>query len=224
MAKGFPFFKFISAKWLSGSIVLEDLETQGLFINICALYWERDGDLAIDDINRRFKNPDCLKRLIGYFIQENEGSISIEFLDEQLVEADHVSTKNSENGKKSALKRAGLLENSTTVQRPFNKVKESKEEKKESKEEIKYDFISIDFEKIFLRWLDYKIARKEKYKSDDSLKTCYKKLLKFSNNNPSIAEKIIDDAIGNNYAGFFEPKTGTITIQKSESKNLTWNP
>lgn len=223
MAKGFPFFKFVSAKWLSGSIVLEDLETQGLFINICALYWERDGDLTIDDINRRFKTPDSLKRLIGYFIQESNGSINIEFLDEQLSDANHISSENSEKGKKSAMKRANLLKNPTTVEPVMNKVNKSKEElNKILKEE--FEFISPDFKTIFLRWLNYKNERKEKYKSDDSLKTCYKKLVRFSNNNPVVAEKIIDDAIGNNYAGFFEPKIPINTIQKSEIKDLTWNP
>jgi hypothetical protein len=165
MAKGFPFFKFVSAKWLAGSIVLEDLETQGLFINICALYWERDGDLSLEDINRRFKNPSCLNRLFGYFIQESNGSISIEFLDEQLKDANHTSIKNSENGKKSAEKRNKLNGISlTTVKRPLNDplttVEQSKVNKKESKvnkikeegkEQIfyqKFDHLSITFEEF----------------------------------------------------------------------------
>lgn len=53
---------------------------------------------------------------------------------------------------------------------------------------------------------DYKKARKEKYKTPDSLKTAFEKLISFSGGDVEIARKIINDAIGNNYAGFFEPK------------------
>ena len=51
MAKGLPYFKFTPSEWLTGNICFEPLEVQGLFINICALYWQRDGQLSIEDIN-----------------------------------------------------------------------------------------------------------------------------------------------------------------------------
>lgn len=66
---------------------------------------------------------------------------------------------------------------------------------------------------IFERWVKYKKDRKEKYKTQDSLNTAFKKLEKFSNGDPVLAGKIIDSAIGNNYAGFFELKV--------ENKNST---
>ena len=52
MAKGLPYFKFTPSEWLTGEICFEDLETQGLFINICAWYWQRDGLLKISDIEK----------------------------------------------------------------------------------------------------------------------------------------------------------------------------
>ena len=67
MAKNFPYFKFIATEWLTGDIVYEDFECQGLFINICALYWQRDGKLSIDDINRRYKNESIIQSLSGRF-------------------------------------------------------------------------------------------------------------------------------------------------------------
>ena len=60
------------------------------------------------------------------------------------------------------------------------------------------------FLKIFERWIDYKKARKEMYKTQDSLGTSFKKLLKYSGNDAEMANEIIDSAIGNNYSGFFE--------------------
>lgn len=67
MAKNFPYFKFIATEWLTGDIVYEDFDTQGLFINICALYWQRDGKLSIDDITRRYKNELLIQALSGRF-------------------------------------------------------------------------------------------------------------------------------------------------------------
>jgi hypothetical protein len=61
-----------------------------------------------------------------------------------------------------------------------------------------------EFFKIFERWILYKKARKEMYKTQDSFETAFKKLLKYSKNNSKIAFDIIESAIGNNYSGFFE--------------------
>jgi hypothetical protein len=55
---------------------------------------------AIDDINKRFKNPIELNELTDRFFSVNDGFISVKFLDEQLIEANHISKVNSENGAK----------------------------------------------------------------------------------------------------------------------------
>lgn len=133
MAKNFPYFKFIATEWMTGDIVFEDFSTQGLFINICALYWQRNGQLSIDDINKRFKNPIELTNLTDRFYSVNDGFISIKFLDEQLIEANHISKVNSQNG---AL---GGRPKKPTAKRPLSdgKPKKSKEEKEEElKKEI----------------------------------------------------------------------------------------
>lgn len=133
MAKNFPYFKFIATEWMTGDIVFEELSTQGLFINICALYWQRNGSLCIDDINKRFKNPIELANLTDRFFSVNDSFISIKFLDEQLIEANHISKVNSLNG---AL---GGRPKKPTANRPLSepKAKKSKEEKEEElKKEI----------------------------------------------------------------------------------------
>ena len=99
MAKNFPFFKFVATEWLTGDIVYEDFSTQGLFINICALYWQRDGKLSIENLNKRYKT-EIINNLIDRFLTVKDGFISIKFLDEQLIYAGHISKVNSENGKK----------------------------------------------------------------------------------------------------------------------------
>jgi hypothetical protein len=99
MAKGFHYFKFIATEWLTGDIVFEDFELQGIFINVCALYWHRDGKLTVDEIEKRLKTQ-RIANLTDRFISVNDGYISIKFLDEQLIEAGHISKTNSDNGKK----------------------------------------------------------------------------------------------------------------------------
>lgn len=137
MAKNFPYFKFIATEWLTGDIVYEDFECQGLFINICALYWQRDGKLSIEDIKRRYKNENIIQSLSGRFFSVNDGFISINFLDEQLTDANHISKVNSENGKKGAEKRKMLATAKQSLNEPlanFSKEEEKKNKRKEEKE------------------------------------------------------------------------------------------
>jgi len=152
MAKNFPYFKFTVSEWMTGDIVFESLSTQGLFINICALYWQRDGNLTIEDINKRYKNPAELSDLINRFVEVENDIISIKFLDEQLIDANHVSKVNSENGKKSAESRANakrlLNDRSTTVQRISTKKNKNKNEiriKEEEEKEININDIKLYF-------------------------------------------------------------------------------
>lgn len=136
MAKGFPYFKFIATEWLTGDIVFEDFELQGIFINVCALYWHRDGKITLDEIKRRLKN-DRLLELTDRFFSVNDGSISIKFLDEQLVAAGHISKVNSKNGSKGGRPKAtpALEEKPVALQSlTETKPKKSKEEIEEEEE------------------------------------------------------------------------------------------
>lgn len=126
MAKNFPYFKFIVTEWLTGDIVYESFAAQGLFINICALYWQRDGVLTLKDINKRYKNPVELQELSENFFDVNEhGHITIKFLDEQLADANHISSVNSKNAKRKKNHDTAIAE------QPINGNEQIKEEVKE---------------------------------------------------------------------------------------------
>ena len=99
MAKNFPYFKFIATEWLTGDIYFEDFELQGLFVSICANYWQRDGELTLDDCNKRTKSKRISDLIKRKYIKVIGGKIQISFLDEQLIEAGHISKTNSKNGK-----------------------------------------------------------------------------------------------------------------------------
>jgi len=106
MAKGLPYFKFFPTEWITGNIFYETLEVQGLFINICAIYWQRDGKLTIDDINLRFNKPTALISLTDRYFSLLDGFIIINFLNEQLHERSHLSMVNSNNGSKGGRPKA----------------------------------------------------------------------------------------------------------------------
>lgn len=184
MAKNFPYFKFTATEWLTGDIVFESLELQGLFINVCAVYWQRDGKLTIEDLIKRYKNEDLINQLIDKYIWSNNGNILIKFLDEQLIEANHISKVNSENGKKGA----EAKRNKAIAKRPLNDSKAilSKEEKEinknknNNKNKIReYVFLSqSELDKLYtdyleheVNWIldklnDYKASKGVQYKSD----------------------------------------------------------
>ncbi|MHC8418191.1 hypothetical protein SD317_22915, partial [Bacteroides hominis] len=62
-------------------------------------------------------------------------------------------------------------------------------------------FVSFEFLDVFLLWLEYKKERREKYKSDRSVKACYDKLVKLSGNDANVANEIVNQSIANNWAG-----------------------
>lgn len=81
-------------------------------------------------------------------------------------------------------------------------------EKKFLKHDFDYSFISPEWLPLFTEWINYKKSRNEMYKTQDSLKACYRNLLKLSNNNLNKGREVIDQATGNNWAGLFPLKGG----------------
>ena len=67
-------------------------------------------------------------------------------------------------------------------------------------------FISGEYRDVFAKWIAYKAERKEKYKTQDSLRECYERLKALSGNNPGTAMAIVNQSMANNWAGLFELK------------------
>jgi len=169
MAKGLPYFKFISTEWLTGDICFESFETQGLFINICALYWQRDGKISIEDIEKRYKKPTALESLLGRFILVNDGFISIQFLDEQFEERNHISERNSANGSKGG--RPKTLEKKPTANPPQSDSKPIRRRIRKEEECIPELTEFLDYVKtleIYKPELEYSVKSKyETWKADN---------------------------------------------------------
>jgi len=108
MAKELPYFKFEPGAWENGNIQMVSRSDKGLFIDLCAMYWSRLGNvpvkLAIQKLcagNATALTPLCEAEIITII----EGDICIDFLNEQLDEFENTSTQNSKNAREGWLKR-----------------------------------------------------------------------------------------------------------------------
>jgi len=120
-----------------------------------------------------------------------------------------------EAGLKSAAKRLSN-DRSTTVQRPLNKVKESKEE--ESKEEETDGFFVLSFrDELFNRWVNYKKEKKSRY-TNSGLAQLVKQ---WEDKTDKELEEAINLSIANNWQGLFPPKQNNFMPGSKDSKNST---
>lgn len=104
MAKELPYFKFFVSEWMNGNITLCDYSTQGLFVNVVALYWFSCCKLKKQTVVRRLcagdataLNPLIDEKIIAVDRYDN---IVIKFLDEQLLERQDISEKAKTNAHK----------------------------------------------------------------------------------------------------------------------------
>lgn len=115
MGKELPWFKFEPNTWSNGNIQMCSRDSKGLFMDLCALYWPRLGELPYALALQKLCNGDesAFKELLKYeiFGVVND-QIVIQFLDEQLSERDEIS----EERRKAAKKRwsdANALQNTS---------------------------------------------------------------------------------------------------------------
>jgi len=127
MAKDLPYFKFYCSEWTDGDITLEDLKTQGLFINICSYYWSRECQVSLQNIQKRFRNNSKqLQNLLkAKIIKESGDNVLIQFLDKQWLEREKIKLRNQKNGK------GGGRPKITQSVIEINPVKTNKEERRE---------------------------------------------------------------------------------------------
>lgn len=153
MAKELPYFKFEPNQWDNGMIQLCSLESKGLFIEICCLYWSRLGDLPYALALQKLCKGDAtvlqeLEKNNIYRLEEE--NIIIDFLDEQLNEFQKTSNERS----KAAHKRWSNRDKDTSAMQLHSKSNAIREEKrredkkrKENKIPALSEFLEYGFEK-----------------------------------------------------------------------------
>lgn len=104
MAKSLPYFKFFCSEWSDGDITLEDYQTQGLFINICAYYWSNECVVELSKLKKKFRGYESLidEIIDSNLIKLQDGFISISFLNEQQIEREQQFIVKSKGGLASA--------------------------------------------------------------------------------------------------------------------------
>lgn len=162
MAKDLPYFKFIISEWNDGDITLCSMEAQGLFINLCSLYWSAEGKLSLSKSKRRFSdcNATAWKELISErIIKISDDDIVINFLDEQFLERNETSKKNAENASNGWKKRknngVAMRSQSDPITLASNR-EERREEKK--REEIERELFS---DELFMEGLNRSFKGKD---------------------------------------------------------------
>lgn len=123
MSQELPYFKFFPGLYLPGDITLETFEMQGVFINVCCVYWANKCSLAIAKLKPRYGG--AIDILIEKGLIKQDGDlVRVSFLDKQWGEYTQSHTKNVQNGKKGAIKR--WSENSPPVALREDKIREDK--------------------------------------------------------------------------------------------------
>ena len=111
MAKELPYFKFEPAEYLTKDISFCSLSAQGLFINICSYYWQRNCKLTKQQLLKRLNHPEELEELISEgALDLIDNLIIIKFLDYQLLEVEGKSKINSSNGSKGGRPKKNPIE------------------------------------------------------------------------------------------------------------------
>lgn len=99
-------------------------------------------------------------------------------------------------------------DNNTSINNTRYNIKENIKEKTN----IDLSFIeNKEFLDLVNKWLLYRKDIKKPYKSNESIKQFYYKLIKLSNNDIDIATEIINNSIANEYQGIFALKTNKFT-------------
>lgn len=140
MAKELPYFQFEPAEYLTKDISFCSLNAQGLFINICSYYWQRNCELTREQVLRRLNYPDELNELISEgIIDINGDKITIKFLDNQRNSVIRQSKTNSENGKKGGRPKKRKESEIKAKQKPNESETKAIREDKIRKDKIKVD-------------------------------------------------------------------------------------
>jgi len=226
MAKELPYFQFEPAEYLTKDVSFCSLAAQGLFINLCAYYWQRECSLTKEQILRRLNYPKELNELITEGVIDLEGeNIIIKFLDVQYDNATTKSRINSENGAKGGRPKKPKRNPKETETKPNQKPIES-ESKGIREEKIKEDNIieeeiikpkesnlvfPFTSENFIYQWQIWKTYKKDQhkftYKSEASEQAALTQLQKMATNRELKAIEIIHHTMANGWKGFVEPKT-----------------
>jgi hypothetical protein len=203
MAKELPYFKFEPSEYIAGNIQMCSMEAQGMFINLCSLYWIRLGYLPEKMAKQKLftSNASALQELYDEsIIKENEGLISISFLDIQLEEFKGTSEK-----RRDAANQRWKNKDAMQVHSKSNAIREEKRREKKREDTntaLPFSFINsllkIGADKqLVTDWL--KVRKTKKLTNTE---TAFKGLIKEFEKSPKSINEILTQCCENSWGGF----------------------
>ena len=106
---GLPYWKFFSDKWLAGNIQAHDMQTQGIYINLCARTWADGGEIEynIERLSRVLHIDKQVLEVAMQLLIDDEiivitksGNLTTKFILQQLADRKKLSKKRANNGRK----------------------------------------------------------------------------------------------------------------------------
>ena len=144
MSKELPYFRFTAFEWLNDDISLEDYQTKGVFIDVCAYYWFKDCSITKAMLEKRFSTVMPVIELLfeSGIIKFRNGDdfIEISFLNKQFDELSELRKQRQSAGSKGGKQRASKAK-AKLKQNPSYK------DKDKDKEDIYGEFYNSEIEK-----------------------------------------------------------------------------
>lgn len=199
MSKELPYFKFIPAEYLLGTISFQKEKIQGTFILVCCHYWQRSCDLTLTLLNQLLsKSQANVEMLIKNSLLKHDKTtdkINIDFLDEQWIELNELYQKRSRAG---SIGGQASVKQRSSIKKEIKINKQIKIEKEIRKEKLVLPFSSIDFIQA------WEVLLKEKKWRKKSFSALQASLQKLSVVPEQDAIQMIKNTIAGEWQGFFE--------------------
>ncbi len=134
-------FKFTPSDWMMGKIQRCSVETRGMFMNLCCLYWNKECDLSVEDAEIEVDEKPFKEMVKKKVVLIDGDNIRISFLDEQMEEILETSEKRRDAANKRwAKKNAKAMQvHASALQNDADKSK-SKSKKREELEKSKEEY------------------------------------------------------------------------------------
>ena len=136
MSKELPYFRFTAFEWLNDDISLEDYQTKGVFIDVCAYYWFKDCSITKAMLEKRFSTVMPVIELLfeSGIIKFRNGDdfIEISFLNKQFDELSELRKQRQSAGSKGGKQRASKAK-AKLKQNPSYKDKDKDKDKEKDK-------------------------------------------------------------------------------------------
>ena len=205
-----PAFLFYRSDFLSGVTDLT-MEERGQYISLLCLQHQKG---ALNEKTIRLSVGSVSVDVLAKFLKDENGNYYNERLKVEIEKRNNFTESRRNNGSKGGrppkndkpYDEANKNHMDMHMGNHMGNENENENRKDNKKKDIDFTFCeNSELKPILIRWLEYKKWKGQRYKGQDSVETMFKKLCEYSNNDPTMATEIIEDAIAKNYTGFFKP-------------------